>query len=398
MPTEGPRLTDERLRHHLDGNQPMRERLCLALMPIIGPYSRERPRRPKGGPDGGRDIEAIYEGKTVVWGAIGFRNGGGNDAQARRESSQKFEEDLESATGENPDLRAFVFFTNVDLTPGIVEKLKSKATAAGISLVDIVDAERMRHALDSSEGLIARLQYLDIPMSPTEQVALVNKFGNELQNAVASRFDRVERTLNQMERFLDFQKPIHRLDVYVNLDGEHTSTGLGAQGVLVHLAGLPGLEKSTFVLLWNDESNKHSGSHLVNQSHLWLADRKDKILSFPSTLASSLSTLAAYCELQLKTAGHLARIADLVRLELNVYITEGLVSLAKQLIVDANGYELFKCELSVEAEEANVEIPNSLPVDTGNKKWYRVVNAFEYRPVYVPPVLSGRFQQLRTVE
>jgi hypothetical protein len=38
---DGPRLTEERLRHHLDTNQVMRERMCLALLPLLGPYSRE---------------------------------------------------------------------------------------------------------------------------------------------------------------------------------------------------------------------------------------------------------------------------------------------------------------------------------------------------------------------
>ncbi len=54
-------------------------------------------------------------------------------------------------------------------------------------------------------------------MSATEQIALVNKFGTHLQSAVATRFDRVERTLSQMERFLDFQKPLYRLDAFVTL-------------------------------------------------------------------------------------------------------------------------------------------------------------------------------------
>jgi hypothetical protein len=83
MTNDGPRQTEERLRYHLDSNQPMRERLCLALMPLIGPYTRERPRRPKGGPDRGRDIEAIHEGSTIAWGAVGFRNGDGIDERSR---------------------------------------------------------------------------------------------------------------------------------------------------------------------------------------------------------------------------------------------------------------------------------------------------------------------------
>ena len=238
MPIEGPRLTEERLRNHLDSNQVMRERLCLALMPLIGPYTRECPRRPKGGPDGGRDIEAIHEGSTVAWGAVGFRNGGGNDEQARRETSAKFESDLRRSIEENPTLQAFVFFTNVDLTPTIVEKLRDTAVSKGVTVVDIVDLERLRHALDSPEGLIARLQYLDIPMSATEQIALVNKFGTQLQSAIATRFDRVERTLSQMEQFLGYQKPLYRLDAFVAIEGDHRSSDIGNEGILLKIGGL----------------------------------------------------------------------------------------------------------------------------------------------------------------
>ena len=62
------RLTEERLRNHLDSNQAMREQMCLALLPLLGSYTREQPRRPKGGPDGARDIEAFFQGTILVWG------------------------------------------------------------------------------------------------------------------------------------------------------------------------------------------------------------------------------------------------------------------------------------------------------------------------------------------
>ena len=68
------RQTDERLRTWLAGNQPAQERLCSALFPLLGAYSDVRPRRPQGGRDGSRDIEALKDGINVVWGAVGFRN------------------------------------------------------------------------------------------------------------------------------------------------------------------------------------------------------------------------------------------------------------------------------------------------------------------------------------
>jgi hypothetical protein len=193
----------------------------------------------------------VHNGSTVVWGAVGFRNGGGNDTKARAAATKKFHDDLADAKKENPELQGFIFFTNVDLTPTIIENLKLAAVRQRISVVDIVDFERLRHVLDSAEGLIPRLQFLEIPMSPTEQIGLVNKFGSQLQNAVTARFDRVEQTLFRMERFFDYQKPIYRMDFYVELNGQHSSLDIGSQGILLELGGLPTFENGTTFLLWN---------------------------------------------------------------------------------------------------------------------------------------------------
>lgn len=395
MPTEGPRLTEERLRYHLDSNQVMRERLCLAIMPLIGPYTRERPRRPKGGPDGGRDIEAIHEGSTVTWGAVGFRNGGGNDDTARRDATSKFESDLARALEENPTLQAFVFFTNVDLTPTIVEQLKESATTKGVLIVDIVDIERLRHALDSPEGLIARLQYLDIPMSATEQIALVNKFGTQLQRAVAARFDRVECTLSQMERFLDFQKPLYRLDVFLALEGQHRSSDIGNQGVLLKIGGLQDLAKNVTCLLWNHSKHSNSDSHLVTLARLWLDENTSKVLPFTPSLGLTPSLMTAYCELSLTTGGHRVRIADLTTITITAFVTEGLYPHLRRIVLDANGYELFNCPAATAAAESPVELPETVNEEIGDVKWLKVVDDVRRELIFAPPSPSGRLLPLR---
>jgi hypothetical protein len=391
----GPRLTEERLRYHLDSNQVMRERLCLAIMPLLGPYTQERPRRPKGGPDGGRDIEAVFQGSTVVWGAVGFRNGGGNDDAARRDAQEKFDADLSRALSENPGLQGFVFFTNVDLTPGIIEHLKSTATARDVAVVDVCDMERLRHALDSPEGLIARLQYLDIAMSATEQIALVNKFGNQLQQAVLARFDRVERTLSQMERFLGFQTPLHRLDVYVALKGNFNSADIGDEALLLRLDGLQDLGKSSFCLCVNHTGHKGSHSNLVVRPHFWLGENPDKVISFVPSIGLSQSLLTAYCELSLTTGGHRVRIADLTVVNLTVYVTSGLHRIVDRVVVDLNGYEIFNCPVAVIDEKATIEIPTSIAFDAKSKTWKVAIARTERNILFDSPRPSGRHYLLR---
>jgi hypothetical protein len=157
----GPRLTEERLRNYLDGDQPSQERMCLALLPLLGPFTQCLPRRPKGGPDGARDIECICN-EIVTWGAVGFRNGGGNDSRARSATQAKFRNDLDAALKEDPGLTSFVFFTNVDLTPDQKDGLAAYGRKKSVTTIRIFDLEVLRNVLDSGDGLLVRQQYLGI--------------------------------------------------------------------------------------------------------------------------------------------------------------------------------------------------------------------------------------------
>src|SRR5690349_805771 len=100
------RLTDERLRTYLAGNQPERERMCALLLPLLGPYTNVRPRRPLGGPDGARDLEATFKGEVVAWGAVGFRNLVSDSPADRTWAKKKFKSDVAGAKKQKPDLRA----------------------------------------------------------------------------------------------------------------------------------------------------------------------------------------------------------------------------------------------------------------------------------------------------
>ena len=244
------RLTEERLRHHLDTNQFKREALCVAVLPFLGSYTSVKPRRPKGGPDGRRDIEAIFDGEYIVWGGVGFRNGGGSDRESRKEASKKYKSDLKAALKEKTDLTHFVFFTNVDLTPGQITELKQFAEEKGIAHTDVFDMNRLRSTLDSPEGLIARLQYLDIEMSKTDQLGLINKFGDELQAVFTSRIDRVDITLSRMESFLDFQKPLIRTLFLCEIKEASCSGDIENEALYIEVEGLaPGSREKTDKLL-----------------------------------------------------------------------------------------------------------------------------------------------------
>ena len=66
--------TDERLKSYLDTNQLGREQMCLAILALDKRFTNVRPRHPRGGPDGGRDIEAVFRKEHLAYGAVGFVN------------------------------------------------------------------------------------------------------------------------------------------------------------------------------------------------------------------------------------------------------------------------------------------------------------------------------------
>ena len=192
------RQTDERLRYALNSNQPSRERLCMAVLALDRNFSDIKPRRPEGGPDGSRDIEC-NRGPNLCFGAVGFINNVSDSPGDKRKIKKKFADDLDAALKQNKDLKAFVFFTNVDLTPSEIKKLKQSAEAKGISFVDIYWRERIRHALDGPEGLAIRYQYLSIPLSEAEQASFFSRFGKDLERLVTGRFERLEKKIDLIE-------------------------------------------------------------------------------------------------------------------------------------------------------------------------------------------------------
>jgi hypothetical protein len=58
-----------------------------------------------GGPDGGRDIEAVYADSLIVWGAVGFQNSAHDSPAEKAWVHKKFGEDLNRALSEKHDLK-----------------------------------------------------------------------------------------------------------------------------------------------------------------------------------------------------------------------------------------------------------------------------------------------------
>jgi len=121
-------------------DQSAQERLCIGILSLDARFADVKPRRPLGGPDGARDIEAVFQNQGKVWGAVGFRKNVRDDTKDKRWVKKKFKDDVDAAKKENPLLWGFVFFTNVDLTPEEETKLQQYARDRGFHLLRCIGA------------------------------------------------------------------------------------------------------------------------------------------------------------------------------------------------------------------------------------------------------------------
>ncbi|RUX25824.1 hypothetical protein EOA13_25810 [Mesorhizobium sp. M7A.F.Ca.US.011.01.1.1] len=219
--------TDERLKSYLDTNQLQRERMCTAVLALDKRFTNVRPRHPRGGPDGGRDIEAILNGEQKTYGAIGFVNQASDSTDHKKKAQKKFSTDLASATAADPEIKAFVFFTNVNLTAGEKNALVEKATKSGLAYCEIFDRERIRLVLDGADGMAIRFQSLGIPMSDAEQATFFARWGDDIQSVIADGFSEIKRSLNRMQFLHEMNAPLEQFLVLLELDREYNGSEIG---------------------------------------------------------------------------------------------------------------------------------------------------------------------------
>jgi len=172
--------------------------MCRSILALDPHYSDVRPRHPSGGPDGGRDIEAIFDGEYIAYGAVGFHNGANDSDEQKKRIRSKFSSDLRSALAAEPNLKVFAFLTNLHFTMGEQSGMKEEAHKAGVKHCDIFDRERLRIELDSPPGFFVRFQHLGIPLSEAEQASFLSRYGDRIQEVVSTGFQRIERTLNRI--------------------------------------------------------------------------------------------------------------------------------------------------------------------------------------------------------
>lgn len=212
--------TDRRLKDHLNTNQAKRERMCLETLSVQEGYSDLQPLLPKGGRDGGRDIQGLYKGE-LFFGAAGFVNDATDTDEHRKQIQGKFSDDLDNALKAKegkPIPVGFVFLTNVGLTPGIIGNLKKSAYAKGISYCEIYDRERIRIVLDSNRGYAIRFRYLDISLSDAEQKDFFSAWADGITSLIGSGISGIDQTTKRIQFLLESQFLLDSLGTIVRFD------------------------------------------------------------------------------------------------------------------------------------------------------------------------------------
>ena len=213
-----PNDTDHKLTSWLDGSPLARERLCRGILALDKRFSDVRPRHPHGGPDGGRDISAIFEGRQIAAGAVGFVNHANESSAQKRTILKKFRGDIEAALGGETKPTVFAFMTNLNLTLGVKDKMRKLAISAGFGECGIFDRERLRIALDSPDGFALRFQLLSLPLSEAEQASFFAKWGNDIQSLVSTGFQRLERSLDRLLFLTEANDVLDGLYIQYELD------------------------------------------------------------------------------------------------------------------------------------------------------------------------------------
>jgi hypothetical protein len=336
-----PRDTNERLRHWLNSNQPARERMCAAVLALSGVYTRIEPRLPEGGPDGGRDLQGVFDGNKKFFAGVGFQNNVSDSPEDKRLTKKKFRDDIASAREADANVTVFVFFTNVELTPGERDELVKFAHEQGVSFVEIYWRERLRQALDSPEGLAFRYQYLGMPLSEAEQATFFNNFGRDLQQIILQQHEQMKEGVRRLEFLHWMSRPIKQLKLMVVLNRFHHATELPPFRVVAKLFNTPETD-SAWYIGGTDLRLRHGDGHEGISSRTVVAvPDSNKVVFAPSSgnlFQHGLATLSFGVSLA-RSIG--APTPELLEGRIaNIFATKGIAEKITTVSLYINGYRM----------------------------------------------------------
>lgn len=173
-----------------------------------------------------------------VWGAVGFRDSVTDSPEDKRWVTRTFCEDLQACLAEQPTLKAFVFFTNVELTPAEEDALIREGKDRGLGYVEVFTRKRLRILLDNPAELRLPIQDLSVPMSESELASFLERFGAQLERLMLKQLEGVEKQLARLEFFQDCATPLTSASVLAKLNREYSPAELGHFRILVQVLNI----------------------------------------------------------------------------------------------------------------------------------------------------------------
>jgi hypothetical protein len=361
--TTDPRLTEERIRSWLDGQQLARERMCLQVLSLDRRFSHVRPRQPKGGPDGGCDLEATFHDGRRAVGAIGFRNSPNDGAADTRWVRSKFKSDLERSREAAGEFDVFVFLTNVKLTVKARQRLLELGRELGAPVVEVFDREQIRVSLDSPEGLAARYQFLQIPMSDAEQAAFFSRWGSDLEGLVSRSFAEVDDRLRRLEFLHEREGPLASLVFILYLKDSATIADLPHVRALLSIGRLTRdfARSQWHIGVCNNSPGRaveSCGSGPCLAGAFWLHDGSTPLSTSASTWRDPFSMVSAHGGFsEFDDPNIVSTLSDLDEGMFGFSMNRQLFNRLASITVYANEYAIW----SATASELSADTPNAEP-------------------------------------
>ena len=284
-----------------------------------------------------------------VWGAVGFRNAVTDSSEDKTWVARKFCDDLQAALTENPTLTAFVFFTNVELTPTEEAGLIREGKDRGLGYVEVFTRKRLRILLENPAVLRLPIQDLSVPISESAWASFIERFGAQIEKLMLTQLEGVEKQLARLEFYQDCATPLASASVLMKLNRECTPAELGHFRILVQVLNIQKPDPHpTLCVAGRDgdpiwERGDEQGRIVGVKSRLWSRNPDGEIR------AAVLSNQRRHASPE----NLLGTLGDLDQRHLFVYITKPLFERIRGIGVQVNNYVL-----------ASVDIESLVPIDT----------------------------------
>ncbi|HET8579955.1 MAG TPA: hypothetical protein VFL31_03075 [Nitrospiraceae bacterium] len=267
-----------------------------------------------------------------VWGAVGLRDAVTDSLEDKRWVAHRFCDDLQAALTEKPTLKAFVFFTNVELTQAEEDALIREGKNRGLAYVEVFTRKRLRILLDNPKELRLPIQSMSVPLSESEQASFLERFGAELESLILKQLEVVEQHLARLEFFQDCALPLTSASVLVKLKREYSFAELGHFRVLVQVLNIQTQDPHPTLCMAGRDG----------YSMWWRRDDQSTIMGVNCLMWSRHPEGERHNESEVHqvTQQVLGTLGDLDQRHLFVYVTKPLLELISGIGVQANEYVL----------------------------------------------------------